>query len=100
MPNKKKKAAPDAESSLIVSRVQREVAEGKWKGKTGNTVIRSRVIHGDAAVAGETGGAKTTRKKSTRSRPTRSTTSPRSTGRPSRAKRTTAATPPSTDSTL
>lgn len=54
----------EKESSLIISRVQREAREGT--GDTRNTIIRSRVIHGDAAVEGAT--AKPTRKKATAKR--------------------------------
>jgi hypothetical protein len=42
-----KKAREEKESSLIVSRVQQQRKPGE-----GNTIIRSRVIHGDAAVEG------------------------------------------------
>lgn len=80
MPNKRK-TAEEKESSLIVSRVQREAQEARDAGKkidTGSSIIRSRVIHGaDAVVSDE---PKPTRKKATAKRSGRTTTKKRTKG--------------------
>lgn len=81
MPNKKKKEDKDG-SSLIVSRVQREAQEARAAGKkidTGNSIIRSRVLHDDVGEAGteapkaaRTSAAKRTRSASPKPRTKRS----------------------------
>ena len=83
----KKKRTTDDNPSVIVSRVQREAAEGKRpKGEKETSIIRSRVLHGAVETSEPTAARKSARKAA------RSTT-PRT-----RSKRTSAhATPTSTE---
>ena len=67
---KSKRSKEEKASSLIVSRVQREAAEGTIPTK--NVVIRSRVLHGDDAVAAATAAPTAKRSRSSSGRKAKS----------------------------